>query len=167
MLSNTRKSTPRLALEVMYNLPPNHLLVIREGLLSLARNRYVIYSNWKLQRKSAMFTGHIKYWEKKEVLYNLDLEGTDKTRRTIWERNFTINPDSFTKPGYPIQAQINIYTDGSKTNEHIGCGFVIYRGTTEISSNSISLPEYCTVYQAIQLASKEALTMLEPSDKYI
>ena len=32
MLSNTRNSTPRLALEVMYNLPPNHLLIQKEGL---------------------------------------------------------------------------------------------------------------------------------------
>ena len=170
-LSNTRRSTPRLALEVIYNLTPNHLLIIREGLLSLARNRYIIYSNWKMQRKSAMFQGHIKYWEEKAVLYDLDLEGTDKIRCTIWDRNFRINTDSFTSKGYPIQAQINIYTDGSKTNEHVGCGFVIYRGTTEISSNSIRLPEHCTVYQAevmaIQLASQEAITILEPSDKYI
>ena len=42
LLSNTRRSTPRLALEVMYNLPPNHLLVVREGLLSLSRNRYIM-----------------------------------------------------------------------------------------------------------------------------
>ena len=33
MLSNTRRSTPRLALEIMYNLAPNHILILREGLL--------------------------------------------------------------------------------------------------------------------------------------
>ena len=38
ILSNTRRSTPRLALEVMYNLTPNYLLIQKEGLLSLARN---------------------------------------------------------------------------------------------------------------------------------
>ena len=171
MLSNTRKSTPRLALEVMYNLPPNHLLVLREGLLSLARNRYVIYSNWKTKKKSQMFKGHIKYWEDKAVIYDLDLEGSDKTRCTIWDRNYKLNTGSFLTQGYPIQSQINIYTDGSKTDEHVGCGFVIYRGRTEISSSSIRLPEYCTVYQAevmaIQLASEEALIKLKPNDMYI
>ena len=44
-----------------------------------------MYSNWETKKKSLMFTGHIKYWEKKAILYNFDLEGTDKTRRTIWE----------------------------------------------------------------------------------
>ena len=67
ILSNTRKSTPRLALEVMYNLPPNYILVLREGLLSLARNRYVIYSNWTPKNKCMAFTGHIRYWEKKAL----------------------------------------------------------------------------------------------------
>ena len=33
ILSNTKRSTPRLALEVMYNLPSNHLLILKEGLL--------------------------------------------------------------------------------------------------------------------------------------
>ena len=79
ILSNIRKSTPRLALEVRYNLPPNHLLVLREGLLSLTRNRYVIYSNRITKHKCASFAGHIRYWEKEVEKYNLNLEGTDKT----------------------------------------------------------------------------------------
>ena len=62
-------------------------------------------------------------------------------------RNYTLNLDSFLTQKYPIQSQINIYTDGSKTDDHVGCGFVIYRGTTEIASSSIRLPEFCTVYQ--------------------
>ena len=107
-----------------------------------------------------MFTGHIKYWEKKAVLYDLDLEGTDKKRGTIWDRTYMLNLGSLLTQRYPIQSQIRIYTDGSNTDEHVGCGFVIYRGTTEISSSSIRLPEFCTVYQAevmaIKLASEEA-----------
>ena len=38
MISNTRRTTPRLALEVMYNLPPLHLVVIQEALSAMARN---------------------------------------------------------------------------------------------------------------------------------
>lgn len=72
---------------------------------------------------------------------------------------------------YPILAQINIHTDGSKTDEHVGCGYVIYKGTREISANPIRLPEYCTVYQAevmaIYLAANEGLCILKPEDTYI
>ena len=125
MLSNTRRSTPRLALEIMFNLPPNHILIQREGLLSLLRNRYVIYSNWRLKNKAGTFPGHIKYWEKKANLYSLDLEGSDKTRQLVWQRNFKLNKESLTNRGFPIQTQINIYTDGSKTEEHVGCGYTI------------------------------------------
>ena len=122
ILSNTRRSTPQMALEIMFNLPPNHILKQREGLLSLARNRYVIYSGWKTKKKTATYTGHSKYWEKKAGAYGLDLEGTDKLKRTIWERNFALNTESMTTQKYQIQSQINIYTDGSKTEEHVGCG---------------------------------------------
>ena len=40
----------------------------------------------------------------------------------------------------------------SKTDEHVGCGYVIYKGSIEISSDSIKLPDYVTVYQAEVLA---------------
>ena len=84
ILSNTRRSTPKLALEIMFNLPPNHILILREGLLSLMRNRYVIYSNWKLKNKDGTYPGHIRYWEKKALVYKVDLEGSEKTRQILW-----------------------------------------------------------------------------------
>ena len=172
MLSNTRKSTHRLALEVMFNLPPNHLLVQKEGLSALVRNRYVLYNKWKIPKKrDNSFIGHIKYWEQLAVKYNLDLKGTDRTRRTIWEKNYTVNTDFFSCTNYPIQSQINIYTDGSKTDEHVGCGYVIYKGQVEIAADSIRLPEYVTVYQAevlaMKLAAEEAAEILTPNDLYI
>ena len=40
-----------------------------------------------------------------------------------------------------MRAQINIYTDGSKTDEHTGCGFTIIRYSTEIAADSIRLPD--------------------------
>ena len=70
-----------------------------------------------------------------------------------------------------MQAQINIYTDVSKTEDHVGCGYVMYKGQTEIALHSIRLPDYCTVYQAeimaIQLAATEACSVLTNRDTYI
>ena len=125
ILSNTRRSTPRLVLETMYNLPPNHTLIIREGLLSLVRDRYVLHANWNTKNKAASFQGHMKFWEKKAIKYNMDLEGCNKTRQSIWNKEYTINEKSFSTQEYPIQSLINIYTDGSKPDEHVGCGCVI------------------------------------------
>ena len=42
MMSNTRRTTPRLALEVMYDQPPLHLVIIQEAISALARIRTVI-----------------------------------------------------------------------------------------------------------------------------
>ena len=130
-----------------------------------------MYSSWKPKNKKASFEGQIRYWEKYAVTYDMDLEGSDKIRQTIWDRCYTVNSGSYSHTGYPIQSLINIYTDGSKTDDHVGCGFVIYRGNYEILSSSIRLPEYCTVYQAevmaIQLAAQEAQNILGPRDSYI
>ena len=61
--------------------------------------------------------------------------------------------------------------DGSKTEDHVSCGFVIYRGNKEISSDSIRLPESCMVYQAevmaIHLTAQEATHVLDDKDNYI
>lgn len=52
-----------------------------------------------------------------------------------------------------------------------GLGFVIYRGTQEITSDSIRLLEHCTVYQAkvmaIHLPAQETAHVLTNSDDYI
>ena len=49
---------------------------------------------------------------------------------------------------HPDITDINIFTDGSKTEEHTGAGFVIYKNKTERHSNSIRLPMEITVFQA-------------------
>ena len=46
MMSNTRRTTPRLALEIMYDVPPLHLVVIQEAISAMARNRTVIIKDW-------------------------------------------------------------------------------------------------------------------------
>ena len=61
ILSNMCRSTLSLGLEVMYNLPPNNILLIKEGVLSLARNRYILYSNWVVNSKAVNLIGHVKY----------------------------------------------------------------------------------------------------------
>ena len=58
-------------------------------------------------------------------------------------------------------SQITIYTDGSKIDDHVGAGYVIYKGSTEYDTGSYSLSPQATVFQAelvaILLAARHVL----------
>ena len=99
-----------------------------------------------------------------------DLEDR-KRKQDSWERLYSANQDSFENAGEPILAQISIFTDGSKTEEHLGAGYVIYRLGNEIEVNSTRLAEEITVYQAevlaIKLAVDKLLEIKITEDKYI
>ena len=79
------------------------------------------------------------------------------------DRNFTIEmyPELINPPS--TSNQINIYTDGSKKQDQVGSGWVIYipRGsTTDIQHNNLRLPNYAAVYIAEVFAIKEAVHSL-------
>ena len=172
MISCTRRSTPRIALEVIYNLPPLHLVITYEALASISRNNQALIRDWEghIPGKTSL-KGHLYYWAKKAEKMNIDITDTDKCNLHCWEKKFTVNEDSFNSTSYPIQGQINIYTDGSKTDEHVGSGYVIYKHEREIESNSTRLSTDITVFQAevlaIKLAVSNYLCNKSINDRYI
>ena len=63
MISNTRRTTPRLALEIIYDLHPLDLVVTHEAISAMARNRKVIIKDWQgYNKKHRTLIGHILYW---------------------------------------------------------------------------------------------------------
>ena len=68
-------------------------------------------------------------------------------------------------------SQINVFTDGSKTQQHVGSGYTIKRGSNTVVENSYKLPNDCTVFQAeiyaIKMAMQELNGHILNSDKYI
>ena len=84
---------------------------------------------------------------------------------------YTINVDSYTTNELPLQSQINIYTDGSKTKNHVGAGYSIMRGKHVILEGKRRLPDESTVFQAelmaIKMAMFDLVGYLEPEDRYI
>ena len=84
------------------------------------------------------------------------MDDTDALKADKWEKHFKVNLESFKKTGPPSHSQINVYTDDSKTDEHVGSGYVIYHKGEELASESIRLEEEITVYQAEVLAIKQA-----------
>ena len=57
--------------------------------------------------------------------------------------------------------QLTIFTDGSRMNDRVGTGYVIYEGTSEYDNGSYSLSPHSTVFQAelvaILLAARHVL----------
>ena len=167
MLSNTRNSTPRVALEVMCDLIPIPLVIKGEAMASYIRNKK------SLRNETVGYSGksHLRKWEQLAETWILTKEDSNRTSYYIWERLYKVNEKLFTATTEPMRAQINIYTDGSKIKEHTGRGFTIFRYNTEIAADYIRLPDYTTVYQAevlaIRLAMTEVRQHLEADDRFI
>ena len=75
MLSNTRSSTPRAALEVMYDLKPIPLVIKRKSMASFIRNREALREETRgLSEKS-----HKRKWEQLAEAWQLSKEDSDRT----------------------------------------------------------------------------------------
>ena len=128
MITPVRRSTPVKTMEVPYDLMPLHLFIQYEAIASLSQNRHCMKLNWLGQNPNRKtYIGHLKGYKLQEV--NIEIDENDKIQEMIWHKLYTINIDSFLSTCLPAQSQINIYTDGSKTNDHTGSGYVIIRGT--------------------------------------
>ncbi|CAF4921525.1 unnamed protein product [Pieris macdunnoughi] len=53
-------------------------------------------------------------------------------------------------------SSLQIYTDGSKTEEGVGAAISLWKGDIEIKSQKLHLAHFCTVYQAELMALKRA-----------
>ena len=85
---------------------------------------------------------------------------TDRCKGTAGEKFYILDLRSLEKHDKPIQSQINIYTDGSKTEEHTGAGYSIWESNEEIITGKIRLSHNTTVFQAEIIAIKEAVKTL-------
>ena len=91
------------------------------------------------------YIGHLKYWILKTEETNIMIDENDRTHDLIWFKAYVVNLKSLNVTTLPLQSQINIYTDGSKTDQHAGSGFAIYRGKNLITTGSRRLPYEATV----------------------
>ncbi|XP_023238795.1 uncharacterized protein LOC111637519 [Centruroides sculpturatus] len=57
----------------------------------------------------------------------------------------------------PDDADIQIFTDGSKTNSNVGSSYVVYRDNVETASGQFKLGAGCTAFQAEMYAIKMAI----------
>ena len=106
-----------------------------------------------------------KYWIYKVQEIEIEIDENDRISDLIWHKLYTINVDSFITNVLPIQSQLNIYTDGSKTKAHVGAGFSIMRGNQVILEGKRRLPDEATAFQAELMAIKMAMFDLAGSWK--
>jgi ribonuclease HI len=77
------------------------------------------------------------------------------------EQKFNINLQSMENGNrIPINSQYTVYTDGSKIENRVGAGYVIYKQGTEEGYDKLRLPDSCTVFQAEIRAIQEAAMCL-------
>ena len=78
--------------------------------------------------KRKTYIGHLKFWGYKLQEVNIHIDNNDKIQDLIWHKLYTINTASFEHEDLSLMSQLNIFTDGSKTKQHVGAGFTIRRG---------------------------------------
>ena len=99
------------------------------------------------------------------------IDENDKICDLVWFKGYTINLKSLNTTTLPLQSQINIYTDSSKTEQHVGAGFAIFRGKDLVVTGSRIIPYEATVFQAevmaIQIAMMKFNEIILSQDMYI
>ena len=91
-----RKSNPTRALEIIYDLPLLHLLIMKMGLGTYARVQGQL--DLKLDGNQTSLwkkNSHRRYWETLASEANLELKNSDTICETVRERAFKINTKSF------------------------------------------------------------------------
>ena len=82
-ISGVRRSNPTRALEIIYDLPPLHLVIMRSGLRSYARLQGQLECNSTQLKKNS----HLHYWDKLASEANLELTNSDTICETKGQRN--------------------------------------------------------------------------------
>ena len=123
MMSPTRKTTPTTALEIINDLIPLNLYITKISLA--AYSRLAPKLDWRGQSlKNKTQIGHIKYLEgiyETATQGQTDVDITYHQKQPL-EQNYIVNIQNHIGIRPPKLTQINVFTDGSKTNDGTGAG---------------------------------------------
>ena len=160
--ANFPRSTPTVALEVMLDIEPLHLFCIQEAIAARVRLDRVLEFGWDgLTHTKTHAVSHMRFLQEKLMKLDIDPGNSDRCSKRMWNNGFRINRDSFDGAAkHRRPSQYNIFTDGSKLEDRTGSGIAIYKGTREIASDSMRLPDGTTVFQAEVAAVARAAEML-------
>ena len=167
MLTPTRKKAPTAALEIIHDLMPLELFIEENALRTYCRLQLHKQSDWTTRKqKNASFLPHLKYLKKNAEEALGGITDQDSTYEIIEDKQYIVTIDSIKGVKKPILAQLNVYTDGSKTGQGAGAGFVIIAGKDKIQyTKSINLDDKASIFQAELIAITEAANYI--SNEYL
>ena len=97
-IAGVRRSNPTRALEIIYDLPPLHLVIMRSGLRS-----YVRLQGQLERRRSANIStqlkknSHLHYWDKLASEANIELTNSDTISESIRTKKYKVNLEVLTE----------------------------------------------------------------------
>ena len=162
MLTPTHKKAPTAALEIIHDIMPLELSLQETAVNTFRRLKLTDNTAWvNKTRKNKSITPHLGFLKEllaKATSLNTD---TESTCTDIEDKGYWITIDNHKGKHNPIPAQLNIYTDGSRTKQGAGAGFIVMRGKSEILySQSINLTNDASIFQAELIAIQEAANFL-------
>ena len=164
LIASVQRSTPTKGLNIIYNIVPLPLFLQYTGIKSYARQINHFGLDWEgTCRRKTRGVAHRKYWMDLVGEWNLGClsENSDACHDVIQSRNFRVNTDSFSGSSkFLTPSQYNIYTDGSKMSDGVGCGAVVLKGRDKIDQLSLKLPGYASVFFAELEAIKQSANMV-------
>ena len=140
------------------------------ALNSYYRLKPYLVMGWSGEYKNKTYsTSHMKYWGDLYGKIGITSENIDRMLYTPASNAFQVNEQSFNRSYNPVPSELNIYTDGSKTESGTGSGFIFYKFNVPSLEGSASLSDFNTVFQAELLAIKLAAENVSrfPDVKYV
>jgi ribonuclease HI len=149
------RSTPQAGAEVILGLLPLDLHIEQCGIQARSRLSTKLAPPWQnISKLTKLHSNpHLWHWEQKIEEMGVLLTSNDSCFEYIWNRGFSVNTDSFTgEAKHRSHAEVTIYTDGSKTEQGVGAGFVLYKRRKVEYYESFKLDDHATVFQAEVMA---------------
>ena len=129
MMAPARRSTPTRALELINNLMPLDIYLHELSLKAYNQHKQLYELDWAGKHPTHKTRiGHLYFWQTPNGETLGELEILDTTRYKAEERDYNIIINNLDGRNKPKLSQINIYTDGSKTDTGTGSGYVIMKG---------------------------------------
>ncbi len=146
-LTASMRSTPTRGMEVVLGLPPLDLECERAGVLARLRTRLVLLDRWDGVGRGKRI-GHKRFWDNiadRCKISNLPLDTGLRQRYSAGGNDDVIDPD------------LTLYTDGSKMESGVGCGWAACHGDTIVWEDHTYLGKHSSVFQAEVTAIEQAL----------
>ena len=142
MMVPARRSTPTKALELINNLMPLDLFLHNQAVKAFNRHKKEYKLDWEGKNPNRpTLVGHRLFWANLSNRLLGNLEAGDTTIPRELENEFIVNINDDSGREKPKLSQINVFTDGSKTDTGVGAGYVIMKG-----KHTVIQAESCLLY---------------------